>query len=146
MSEANTVAMFVHNENGEKVQVGWASPKNETGVRTIEMSPGFEDIRAKDVSFDDDENSQEIAELQFESRDPDGTDGDDFEVVVSETDTIEETLPAEPVDNFENASENEADPVEDYVSLNNGGTIVDIYDDEDQENEEDSDEDQEGEN
>lgn len=120
MSEKHTVAMFVQNDNGEKIQVGWASPKNDTGIRTFEMSPGFEDVRPRDVSFEDDELSQEVAEEKFLAREGDGTDGDEFEVEVDpeEDDVVDPDatdwnapLPAEPVVEAPN-EEQAAEPIE----------------------------------
>lgn len=84
MAEKNTVAMFVQGENGERIQVGWASPKDESGVRTFEYSEGFQGTSPKDVSFDDDELTQLVAEEQHEARLTDGTDGEEFQVEVHE--------------------------------------------------------------
>ena len=103
MAEKHTVAMFVQGEDGRRVQVGWASPKDASGVRTFEYSPGYEETRPKDVSFEDDELTQLIAEEQHEARTGDGSDGEEFEVDVEHEKTLhptvndEEPLPAEPV-------------------------------------------------
>ena len=84
MAGKHTVAMFVQGEDGQRVQVGWASPKDESGVRTFEYSPGYEETRPKDVSFEDDELSQLVAEEQHDARLGDGSDGEDFQVQVEE--------------------------------------------------------------
>ena len=103
MAEKHTVAMFVQGEDGKRVQVGWASPKNADGVRTFEYSPGYEETRPKDVSFEDDELSQKIAEEQHEARTGDGNDGEEFEIDVEDARTLnpvvndEAPQPAEPV-------------------------------------------------
>jgi len=66
MAEKHTVAMFIQ-EDGERKQVGWASPA-ENGTRTFEFSPGYSDRdrrpALKNVSFEDDELSQKIAAEQ----------------------------------------------------------------------------------
>lgn len=82
MAEKHTVAMFVQGDDGRRVQVGWASPKDASGVRTFEYSPGFEGTSPKDVSFEDDELTQLVAEEQHEAREGDGSDGDEFEIAV----------------------------------------------------------------
>jgi hypothetical protein len=85
MSENNTVAMFIQDANNQRVQVGWASPRDSSGIRTFEYSPGFENTHPRDVSFEDDEYSQKVAQEQAMSRLGDGTDGPDFEVKVNAT-------------------------------------------------------------
>lgn len=82
MAEKHTVAMFIQGEDNRRVQVGWASPADADGVRTFEYSPGFEGTSPRDVSFDDDEHTQEVAQEQALSRRGDGTDGDAFAVEV----------------------------------------------------------------
>lgn len=135
MSDKHSVAMFVTAEDGTRTQVGWASPKDESGVRTFEYSPGYESTRPKNVSFEDDELSQEVAEEQAEAQLGDGTDGEEFEVAVypaventesgswqeqhaedvQNTVEVENTTPAyspEPVDASPDASQ-DAERVED---------------------------------
>ena len=82
MAEKHTVAMFVQGEDGRRVQVGWASPKDASGVRTFEYSPGYEETRPRDVSFEDDELSLQVAEEQHEARQGDGSDASDFAPIV----------------------------------------------------------------
>lgn len=171
MAEKHTVAMFVQGDDGRRIQVGWASPKDESGVRTFEYSPGFENTRPKDVSFEDDELSQEVAEDQHEARTGDGTDGEDFEIEVRPTHddapfgsnpggtsgvqssavvenqayTDNDPLPAEPVLDTPDESQ-AADPIDEQpdsemaddptdagmypedetVELDNGGQIVEV--------------------
>jgi len=99
MAEKHTVAMFVQGEDGRRVQVGWASPKDASGVRTFEYSPGYEETRPKDVSFEDDELSQQVAEEQHEARKSDGSDASDFEPIVEneEREPLTENIkPVEP--------------------------------------------------
>lgn len=141
MSEKHTVAMFVQGEDGRRVQVGWASPKNASGVRTFEYSPGYEETRPRDVSFEDDDLSLQIAEEQHGSRKDNGADAPEFEPVVktAENAPLTENLqPAEPVVETPDA-ELAAEPVdadvdpEEVVELDNGGKIVDPDEDEEAE-------------
>lgn len=112
MAGKHTVAMFVQGEDGRRVQVGWASPKDESGVRTFEYSPRYEGTRPKDVSFEDDELSQLVAEEQHGARLGDGSDGEDFQVQVEETIVDPEApLPAAPVEDAPDA-EKAAEPIE----------------------------------
>lgn len=97
MAGNHDVAMFVQNEAGERVQVGWASAKDESGVRTFEYSSGFETTRPRDVSFEDDELSMQVAEQQHEAREGDGSDGPEFEVVVNPDNNGELPLPEVPL-------------------------------------------------
>ena len=155
MSEKHTVAMFVQGEDGRRVQVGWASPKNNEGVRTFEYSPGYEDTRPKDVSFEDDELSQQVAEEQHEARTGDGSDGEGFEPIVenkAEFEVVtndEAPLPAEPITEAPD-EELAADPIDEQpdseqadeetdatvteddepVELDNGGQILEVADEE----------------
>lgn len=78
MAEKHTVAMFVQGEDGRRVQVGWASPKDESGVRTFEYSPGYETTRPKNVSFEDDELSLQVAAEQAQISE--GANEEKFEV------------------------------------------------------------------
>lgn len=116
MAEKNSVAMFVQGEDGRRVQVGWASPKDASGVRTFEYSPGYEETRPKDVSFEDDELSQKIAEGQHDARTGNGEDGEEFDVNVQNEKTLdvvsndEAPLPAEPVVDAPD-EEKAADPI-----------------------------------
>ena len=129
MSEKNTVAMFVQGEDGQRIQVGWASPKNAEGVRTFEYSPGFENTHPRDVSFEDDELTQKVAEEQHEARLGDGTDGEEFEIQVKEDDAVVEVVPEAPRVDAAPDAEEAAEPVE----LNSGGEIVDADEDEEAE-------------
>ena len=153
MAEKHTVAMFVQGEDGRRVQVGWASPKDASGVRTFEYSPGYEETRPRDVSFEDDELSLQVAEEQHEARQGDGSDAPDFAPIV-ENETPEKLteniltvhdirdevapLPAEPVVDAP-SEELAADPIdagvdsEEVVELDNGGHIVDPEEDEEAE-------------
>ena len=151
MAEKHNVAMFVQGEDGRRVQVGWASPKDASGVRTFEYSPGYEETRPKDVSFEDDELTQLVAEEQHDARTGDGNDGEEFAPVVeqSENEPLQENLqtvhdirdevtplPAEPIvdaPDEEKAAEPIDDPTEDVVELDNGGKIVDPDEDEEAE-------------
>lgn len=123
MSEKHTVAMFVTGEDGSRVQVGWASPKNEDGVRTFEYSPGYEESRPKNVSFEDDELSQQVAAEQAEAREP-ITDAPDPE---QDAERVEDAPDEEKADDPTDASFDE--PVE----LNSGGEIIDSEEPEDEE-------------
>jgi hypothetical protein len=138
--------MFVQNDNGERVQVGWASPKDESGVRTFEYSPGFQGTRPRDVSFEDDELTQKVAEEQHNARLGDGTDGEKFEVEVQPADEPVEVTPVapEPVDASPDQveaprvdaapdAEQADEPTEDSVELNTGGAIVASDDDDEAE-------------
>ncbi len=122
MAEKHSVAMFVTAEDGTRTQVGWASPKDESGVRTFEYSPGYETTRPKNVSFEDDELSQEVAEEQAEAQLGDGTDGAEFQVAVYPA--VEEPQ----ADDLTDAGVDD-EPVE----LDNGGQIVEVADAEDEE-------------
>lgn len=153
MSEKHTVAMFVQGEDGRRVQVGWASPKNSSGVRTFEYSPGYEESRPKNVSFEDDELTQQVAEEQFEAQKPDGTDGEEFKIEVLTDDNLnlvtndepQEVVPAAPIqdipdpelaaDPIDAAPDAELadDPTDDAVELSSGGEIVEVADEDEDE-------------
>lgn len=47
-----TVPVWVDND-GEKVQVGWATPDDGTGVRKINLLDGFDNTSLKSVHFGD---------------------------------------------------------------------------------------------
>lgn len=133
-----SVAMFIQ-KNGERVQVGWASPKNDSGVRTLEYLPEFSEIRPRNVSFSDDELSQEIAAEQE-------NDSENFEITVEpeaddwdNRDTPEqfsESYPQtgdegkdSPPLQLETNEELDAEPIENVgetVELDAGGEITDI--------------------
>lgn len=136
MAEKNTVAMFVQGDDGERIQVGWASPKNAEGVRTFEYSPGFENTRPRDVSFEDDELTQKVAEEQHEARLGDGSDGEDFEIQVEEADEPVEVTPETPRVDAAPDPEEAAEPVDatldEPVELNSGGEIVDTSDEDEE--------------
>ena len=156
MAEKHTVAMFVQGEDGRRVQVGWASPKDASGVRTFEYSPGYEETRPKDVSFEDDDLSQQVAEEQHDARTGDGNDGEEFEVEAEEENLhtiqdIREVLPSEPITEAPD-EEKAAEPIseepnpeladdptdadvdpEEVVELDNGGKIIDPDEDEEAE-------------
>lgn len=146
-----TVAMFVQ-QNGERVQVGWASPKNESGVRTFDYLAGFENTRPRDVSFEDDELSQQVAAEQ-----EDNPDDEQFQVKVEpEADDWDNQDAPEPAteddvdDNYPQAGDEgkdsppiqiesndtlDAAPVENVgetVELDNGGEITDISDEDEE--------------
>lgn len=128
MAEKHTVAMFIQGDDGNRIQVGWASPKDADGVRTFEYSPGFEGTRARDVSFEDDELSQQIAEEQHEARlANNGAEGEEFKVQVQEE--LPEgfvPLPPVPVTPIDT-------PVDEPVEIDNGGQITEIAEDEEDE-------------
>lgn len=142
MAGKNTVAMFVQDEDGRRVQVGWASPKDASGVRTVEYLPTYEENRPKDVSFEDDELSQKIAEEQHDARLGDGNDGEEFEVVQVQENLLtvqdirdvvspEPTAPVEDAPNPEQAAEpitEEPDP-----ELADDPTDADVEEDEEAE-------------
>lgn len=151
MAEKHTVAMFVQDDNGQRVQVGWASPKDTSGVRTFEYSPGFEGTSPRDVSFEDDELTQKVAEEQHQARLGDGSDGEDFEVEVEESDVDPDATDwnaPEPVDASVDESkdaprvEHAPDPeksddltdvsYDEPVELNSGGEIVDGLDEDEE--------------
>lgn len=147
MAEKHTVAMFIQDENGERVQVGWASPKDSSGVRTFEYSPGFESTRPRDVSFEDDELTQKIAEEQHEARVGSGLDGEEFEVEVSGVfvepvevtptspepvdASVDETKDAERVEDAPDAEQAD-DPTDASVELYSGGEIVETADEDEE--------------
>lgn len=117
MTEKN-VAMFVQ-KDGERVQVGWASSA-VNGVRTWDFLPGHENVKLRDVSFEDDENSRKVAEESSRSGD-ETTVRQSTEPISIETD---ETQAAEPVDAG--------------VELVSGGEITEVdEDDEDEDYDED---------
>lgn len=146
MAEKHTVAMFVTGEDGKRTQVGWASPKDGTGVRTFEYSPGYEESRPKNVSFEDDELSQKVAAEQAAAEDNDPA----FEPIVEpaptlglteniDTDSVEyhEAHDAEPIEEVpdEELADDPTDAsVEDEtVELANGGVIVEVADEDEDE-------------
>lgn len=131
MAEKHNVAMFIQDENGERVQVGWASAKDESGVRTFEYSPGFENTRPRDVSFEDDELTQKIAEEQHDARVGSGLDGAAFEVEVSGVTSEETPEDAEPVEDAPDA-ELASEPTDASVELNSGGEIVETADEDEE--------------
>lgn len=106
MAEKHSVAMFIQ-KDGERVQVGWASPKNAEGVRTFERLAGYEGVSLKDVSFEDDEVANQ-------------------EALEAEQAADEENQDSAPVQT-EN-SEEDADPVNASVEIP-GGEITDITSD-----------------
>jgi hypothetical protein len=161
MAEKHTVAMFIQ-EDGERKQVGWASPAVD-GARTFEFSPGYADKdrrpSLKNVSFEDDELSQKIAAEEEAARLGDGSEGEEFEIVVEPAETEDEsseenqTAPetTDTTDDYPQAGDegkdsapltvepNEelaAEPVENVgeetVELDNGGEIVDVADEVDE--------------
>lgn len=154
MGSKHTVAMFVQGPDGQRVQVGWASPRDASGVRTFEYSPGFEGTHPRDVSFEDDDRTQEVAEEQHEARLEDGSDGEEFEVEVDSNEdephenpvwgyvpdpvdaSPEEEKAAEPIDAAPNA-ELADDPTDashdEPVELNSGGDIVEVSDEDEEE-------------
>ncbi len=111
MAEKHSVAMFVTGEDGNRTQVGWASPKDESGIRTFEYLADYAENRPKNVSFEDDELSIQVAEQQAAAEEADGTDGPDFEPI---EDDLYEIQTSEPVE------------------LANGGVIVDVNNEEDE--------------
>ena len=111
MAEKNNVGMFVTGEDGKRTQVGWASAKDESGVRTFEYSPGYEQTRPKNVTFEDDE----LAELAVVANQNAPLPAAPIE------DAPDETQAAEPIDAG----------VDETVEISNGGQIVD-EDDEDE--------------
>ena len=110
MAEKHNVAMFIQ-KDGERVQVGWASPKNAEGVRTFERLAGYEGVSLKDVSFEDDEVANQ-------------------EALEAEQAADEENQDSAPVQT-EN-SEEDADPVDASVEIP-GGEITEIDSEEDDE-------------
>lgn len=125
----HSVAMFVQ-KDGERVQVGWASPKDESGIRTFEYSPGFENIKPRDVSFEDDERSQIVAEETEDARE----EGVAEEPVVEHDDSYSDNYPQAGDEGKDSqplqVETNEV--VDETVELSNGGTITDLPDEETQ--------------
>ena len=119
------VAMFAQNENGERVQVGWASPRDESGVRTLDYLAGYGIKSTDDISFEDDELTQLVAEEQAAAREDENTDGEEFEIEVS-NETPESTEPVDASPDAELAAEPvyETSPEEETVELDSGGAIV----------------------
>jgi hypothetical protein len=124
MAEKHSVAMFA-DVGGNRTQVGWASPAKD-GVRTFEFSPGYENVRVRDVTFSDEEE----AALAAESVVSGGTGAttasearEDLDLEAPRVDAApDESKAADPVDN-----------VGEVVELNSGGDIVDVTEDEDEE-------------
>jgi hypothetical protein len=128
MAEKHTVAMFIQ-EDGERKQVGWASPAVD-GARTFEFSPGYADKdrrpSLKNVSFEDDELSQKIAAEEEAARLGDGSDGEEFEIIVepAEEEPTEEVqeVPAEAEPTEENQTAPETtDTTDDYPQAGDEG-------------------------
>lgn len=111
MSEKHTVAMFVQDERGERIQVGWASPKDASGVRTFEYSPGYEATRPKNLSFEDDENAAKAAAPVDASVDSS-----------KDAARVDAAPDAELADDLTDAS----------VELNTGGAIVETADEDEE--------------
>jgi hypothetical protein len=155
MANKNTVAMFTQTASGERVQVGWASPKDESGVRTFEYLPSFQSQpRPTNVSFEDDELTQLVAEEQANARLGDGSDGPEFQIEEHPADDGVLPLPEvplTPLNTVRNADlEKDAEPIEDApdpedaddltnadveeepIELDNGGEILDTYDDDEE--------------
>ena len=113
MTDSKNVAMFKQ-INGEKVQIGWASPVDEvTGGRTLERIPAYEREVLTDISFEDDEQSQETAAEHEGHASEEVVVEHNFviEPEVSDDEDAEETepLPAEPEDAGRD-TEQDADP------------------------------------
>lgn len=82
-----TVAVFVEKENGEKVQVGWATP-DQNGARRVNLFEEYNNTAIRDVKFadvtpfeataDPTENEPEVIEGELED------DADDVEDVPEE--------------------------------------------------------------
>lgn len=146
MAEKHSVAMFVTGEDGNRTQVGWASPKDESGIRTFEYLGDYAENRPKNVSFEDDELSQQVAEQQAAAVEADGTDGPEFDPIVEPADDGVVPLPEVPLTVVSNLTEEadvndndndfvaqpeDAEPVDagvddEPVELANGGVIVDV--------------------
>lgn len=52
MAEKN-VPVFITNEAGDRIQVAWSSPDNGTGVRSLNILEGYENVSLKDLEFGD---------------------------------------------------------------------------------------------
>lgn len=99
MAEKNSVAMFKQID-GEKVQIGWASPiDTSTGGRTLERIAAYDSEVLTDISFEDDELSQEAAaENEGHAKDEVIVDHNHVVEFPPVDDESEEPLPAEPED------------------------------------------------
>lgn len=121
MSEKNTVAMFAVGPNDERIQIGWASPKNDSGIRTIEYSPGFDSSWSKDVSFADDEYPQEkdadVFDFQTKINGPVFTESSEYIDAPADAEPVEDAPDAEKsAGRVENAPDEELsdDPTDAY--------------------------------
>jgi hypothetical protein len=129
MAEKHSVAMFA-DVGGNRTQVGWASPAKD-GVRTFEFSPGYENVRVRDVTFSDEEEKALAAEAVrvLEGGTGSTTAADAREDLGLEAPRVDaapdESKAAEPVDNVGED--------EDTVELNSGGDIVEVVEDEESE-------------
>lgn len=149
MAEKHTVAMFIQ-EDGERKQVGWASPA-ENGTRTFEFSPGYSGENRpslKNVSFEDDELTQ-LAAAEQEAADNETTVESESTEEYSAENVEEDTEPSDsypqagdegkdsPPVQVETNEELAAEPVENVgeetVELSNGGEITEVAGEEEDE-------------
>lgn len=141
MTDKHNVAMFIQ-KDGEKVQVGWASAE-ENGVRTFEFSPGYEGENRpalRNVSFEDDEHTQEVAAEQettideYEEYSVENVE-EDTEPYDSYPQSDDEGLDSPPIQVVPN-EELAAEPVENVgeepVELGNGGEITEVADEDEE--------------
>lgn len=119
-----SVAMFITNDQGNRTQVGWASPATG-GARTFELLKGHENVKLRDVSFEDDELALEEAESHPETTPTLSS----AEVTPTHGENLDLTANVDAAPDEELAD----DPTDSGVELASGGSITDISDEEDQE-------------
>ena len=135
------VAMFKQ-VNGERVQIGWASPVDpETNSRTFEKIAPYQNEPLSDVSFEDDELSQKAAAKgEGHEAELDVVHNTVIEPTQEELDAIANSNESD--DNYPQAGDEGKDsaPLQvdnnETVEINAGGAITDVAGDEDEEDEE----------
>lgn len=108
-----TVAVFVEKENGEKVQVGWATP-DQNGIRRVNLFEEYNNTATiRDVKFADVTPFEATADPQDEQAEPRTFEDSQQTFVDIDGDVIDEApLPAAPVEDVPD-EEQAADPIED---------------------------------
>ena len=106
-----TVPVWVDND-GQKVQVGWATPDDGTGVRKINLLDGFDNAAIKNAKFGDiDPFTTDLDPA--ETHEPALSEADDFDPsgVTVVTQDPEVVLPSEPIEDAPD-EEAAAEPVD----------------------------------
>lgn len=99
-----TVVVFVEKENGEKVQVGWATP-DQNGARRVNLFEEYNNTAIRDVKFADVTPFEATADPQDEQAADPIEDAPDSEEADDPTENEPEVVEAE--------LEDDADDVED---------------------------------